>query len=102
MDDMNESLERSTEMDSYACENCFRRCVCVRDRDSGGAPRCLCGAELERASLAPGVYEIVDVASPTDSAKAPRVEHGPAEPEAERALPTRESKTLDQEEDIGY
>ena len=77
-----------TDLDAYACENCFRRCVWVRERGAAGEPRCLCGAVLEKTELAAGVYEVVDVSAPTDSAKPPRVE----EP----------SPDIQQEADVGY
>ena len=76
------------ELDAYACENCFRRCVWARKHGATGAPRCLCGAALEKSELAVGVYEVVDVSAPTESAKPPRVEDpGPA---------------IQQEADVGY
>src|SRR6266540_2596729 len=35
--DMDEDLtERTSYMDSYACENCFRRCIWVRERGATG------------------------------------------------------------------
>lgn len=80
--------ERICELGAYACENCFRRCICIRERDSTNEPRCLCGARLESTELPPGVYEIVDMSAPTDSAKAPRVEDA--------------SSNLTQEADVGY
>jgi len=87
--DMDHDLsERTSYLDSYTCENCFRRCIWVRERGTTGEPRCLCGAVLERAPLPNGVYEVVDTAAPTESAKGPRVE----EPGA----------GIRQEADIGY
>jgi hypothetical protein len=80
--------ERTSYLDSYTCENCFRRCIWVRERGTTGEPRCLCGALLEPAPLPIGVYEVVDTAAPADSAKGPRVE----EPGA----------GIRQEADIGY
>ena len=82
--------ERSSYVDSYACENCFRRCVWIREPELAGPPRCLCGAPLDATPMPSGVYEIVDIAVPTESARPPRVEE-----EAKNA-------NLGQEADIGY
>jgi hypothetical protein len=81
-----EPSELPTEVDAYTCENCFRRCVWAREPGKTGEPRCLCGAVLEPADLAPGVYEIVDHTA-VESAKPPRVEPAPR---------------IRQEADVGY
>ena len=88
---MEPSTERKSFLDAYACENCFRRCIWIRESAAAGSPRCLCGVLLELASLPFGVYEVVDTAAPTDSAKPPRVE-----PEEAR------NTGIGQEADIGY
>jgi hypothetical protein len=88
---MEQQLERTTYLDAYACENCFRRCIWIREPSAQGAPRCLCGAILELSPMPLGVYEVVDTAAPTDSAKPPRVEPGEAR-----------NASLGQEADIGY
>lgn len=88
-DEHDEHLEEhTTDLGAYTCENCFRRCVSVRERGAAGEPRCLCGAVLDSVALPVGVYEIVDVSAPTSSAKPPRVEEpGP---------------DIQQEADVGY
>jgi hypothetical protein len=88
---MDPQPERPTYLDAYACENCFRRCIWVREPTANGAPRCLCGAILELSPLPSGVYEVVDTAAPTDSAKPPRVEPADAR-----------NASIGQEADIGY
>jgi hypothetical protein len=90
---MDRQPERTTYVDAYACENCFRRCIWIREPSVTKPPRCLCGAILEPAPLPSGVYEVVDTAAPTDSAKPPRVEHVDEEPRNAR---------IGQEADVGY